>query len=290
MEQLRGQTVFITGGAQGIGLGMACAFAREGMKVAIADIDRNALQSAHAQVSALTSTDAVGVFELDVRDRAAFEHVADEAERRLGPVSVLCNNAGIRLPDTLPRLGYQLWDLVLGVNLGGVVNGVQTFLTRMIERGKAGHIVTTSSAAGLATHPNSSQAGSSGITYRTSKSAVIALSEALHFDLRAAGHPIGVTILCPGLVSTKISTNSTSRGDASPQERQRAEHGDAALARLGLSPDFVGLMTVEAIRANRLYAHTDRTMINAITARTAELLDVMPPRDTSTELGAGSRL
>jgi NAD(P)-dependent dehydrogenase (short-subunit alcohol dehydrogenase family) len=275
VEHLSGQTVFITGGAQGIGLGMAGAFAREGAKVAIADIDRDALDEARTHVSALTSADAVDVFELDVRDRAAFENAADEAERRLGPVSVLCNNAGVRLPDTLPQMSYHLWDLVVGINLGGVYNGVQTFLPRMLDRSEAGHIVNTSSAAGLAIHPNSSQAGSSGITYRASKSAVIALSEALHFDLRAAGHPIGVTVLCPGLVSTKISTNSAARGDLPQHDRQRAELGDAMLAQLGLHPDAVGAMVIDAIQANRLYAHTDRTMIDAITTRTAEMLDAM---------------
>ncbi|MDP4510124.1 SDR family NAD(P)-dependent oxidoreductase [Nonomuraea turcica] len=276
MDSLSGQTVFITGGAQGIGLGMARAFAREGANVAIADVDRDALDQAGAQLSALSSADAIGVFELDVCDRTGFESTAEEVERRLGPVSVVCNNAGIRLPDSLPKLGYRLWDLVLGVNLGGVVNGVQTFLPRMIERGAAGHIVNVSSAAGLATHPNSTQAGSSGITYRTSKSAVIALSEALHFDLRAAGHPIGVTVLCPDLVSTKISTNSAVRGNLPPEERQLAGQGDATLARHGLHADTVGTIVIAAIQANQLYAHTDRTMIDAVTARNADILDAMP--------------
>src|SRR5690625_3919066 len=190
---------FITGGAQGIGLAIAHSFVRAGARVAIADADQEALDAARAALEGWSAMGQVAFFQLDVRDRGAFENVAEQAEARLGDVSVLCNNAGVRLPDSLPQLNYGLWDTVLGINLGGVYNGIQTFLPRMLRRGTGGHIVNTASAAGLATHPHSRLVGSSGLTYRASKSAVIALSEALQFDLRAAGHPIGVTVLCPGL-------------------------------------------------------------------------------------------
>jgi NAD(P)-dependent dehydrogenase (short-subunit alcohol dehydrogenase family) len=273
VDDVAGRTVFITGGARGIGLGIARAFAREGASLALADVDGEALAAAREQVSGAAG---VELFELDVRDRAAFERVADEAEQHLGPVSVLCNNAGIRVRDPLPELSYELWDLVMGVNLEGVYNGVQTFLPRMLERGTTGHIVNTSSAAGLAIHPNSRQAGSSGITYRSAKSAVIGLSEALRFDLEAGGHSIGVSVLCPGLVSTNISSNSAAIAHLPAEQQRLAERGDAVLAQLGQDPDVVGTMVLDAVRADRLYVHTDRSMIDAVTERAARLLDAMP--------------
>lgn len=281
MNTLDGQTAFITGGAQGIGLAMAHSLAREGVRVAVADIDPDALEAARASLTRHAQPADVVCLELDVRDRDAFADVADRVESRLGPVTVLCNNAGIRLPDLLPDLSYGLWDTVVGINLGGVYNGIQTFLPRMLKRGTSGHIVNTASAAGLAIHPNSHLVGAAGLTYRAAKGAVVALSEALHFDLKAAGHPIGVTAFCPGLVGTNISSNSALRGGASPTQHEQARRGDTMLHEIGITPDLVGPMVVGAIRLDQLYLHTDRDMAAAITDRTQELLDAMPAPQTS---------
>ncbi len=144
MERVEGMTAFITGGARGIGLGIGRAFARAGMRLAIVDIDPDALMMAKSELARLT---AVETFNLDVRDREAYARVAVEAEARLGPVSILCNNAGVAAAT---RLTYEFWDWMLGINLNGVINGIQTFLPRMIERGAVGHIVNTASGAGLA--------------------------------------------------------------------------------------------------------------------------------------------
>lgn len=271
------QVVFITGGAQGIGLAIARSFVRAGARIAIADADQDALEAARVSLKDWAARGQVAIFELDVRNRDAFETVAEQAEAYLGNVSVLCNNAGVRLPDSLTQLNYELWDAVIGINLEGVYNGIQTFLHRMLDRGTVGHIVNTASAAGLANHPNSHLVGSSGLTYRTSKSAVIALSEALRFDLEAAGHPIGVSVLCPGLVSTNISSNSVLRIGASPEQHQRAQRGDTVLHQEGIDARAVGEMVIEAIRWNQLYIHTDDVMILAIRNRTHELLAAMPP-------------
>lgn len=143
MERVEGMTAFISGGARGIGLGIARAFARAGVKLAIADLDPDSLEAANSELARLT---AVETFNLDVRDREAYARVADEVEARLGPVSILCNNAGVAGPT---RPSYEFWDWMLGINLNGVINGIQTFLPRMIERGAVGHIVNTASAAGL---------------------------------------------------------------------------------------------------------------------------------------------
>ena len=126
MEDVKGRTAFITGGARGIGLGIAGALARAGIKLAIADIDPDSLAAAKSELAKLT---AVETFKLDVRDREAYARVADEAEARLGAVSILCNNAGVAAAT---RFTYEFWDWMLGINLNGVINGIQTFVPRML--------------------------------------------------------------------------------------------------------------------------------------------------------------
>jgi len=202
MESLAGRTAFITGGAQGIGLGIARELARNGVSLALADVNRTALDAA---VTELSSTTDVLAVELDVRDRDRYAQVADEVEARLGDVSLLFNNAGVAGGVPIAELGYDDWDWMLGINLHGVVNGIQTFLPRMIERGGDAHIVNTASGAGLV------EAGA-GVLYTTSKFAVVGMSESLRSELADRG--IGVSVLCPGPVATDIVSNSVSLGPA----------------------------------------------------------------------------
>jgi NAD(P)-dependent dehydrogenase (short-subunit alcohol dehydrogenase family) len=274
MMELAGRTAFITGAAQGIGLGIARAFAKEGARLALVDIDEAALDAARIELSA---TAEVATAVLDVRDRSRYAQVADELEERLGPVSVLCNNAGVGGSTPVAEMSYPLWDLILGVNLGGAVNGIQTFLPRMIARGELGHIVNTASAAGLAP-----MGGVTGYVYDTSKVGVIGLSEALGKQLAHEGHPIGVTALCPGPVAT--NTAATARAAISaldipddPAEEERREEQARYMRWLGIPPDEVGPMVVEGIRANRLYVITDRTMAGALALRAKALYQALPP-------------
>lgn len=279
MFELAGRTAFITGGAQGIGLGIARSFAREGMRLALADIDAAALAAARTELSEVTN---VEVFPLDVRDRAAYARVADEAEERLGAVSVLCNNAGVGGSTKVAEMSYELWDLVLGTNLGGVVNGVQTFLPRMMARGEPGHIVNTASAAGLAP-----MGGATGYLYDASKAAVIALSEGLGKQLAYEGHRIGVTVLCPGPVaSNMVATIRTAyaaltvQAVRTPEQRAEEERRWVEQAHylryLGISPDEVGPMVVDGIKANRMYVITDRTMAGPLAVRAKALYQALP--------------
>jgi NAD(P)-dependent dehydrogenase (short-subunit alcohol dehydrogenase family) len=267
MEDLKGRTAFITGGARGIGLGIGRAFARAGVKLAIADIEPDSLAAAKSELVNLT---AVETFKLDVRDREAYASVADETEARLGPVSILCNNAGV---GAATRLTYEFWDWMLGINLNGVINGIQTFLPRMLERGGGGHIVNTASGAGLV-------AGGSGVMYDTSKFAVVGLSEALRLELEP--RRIGVSVLCPGPVRTNIVGNSRITQPAARNAEESktweaiTEQVTAQLAR-GVTPDKVGEMVLTAVKENRLYIHTDRVMEKYIKARTKALLDALPP-------------
>jgi NAD(P)-dependent dehydrogenase (short-subunit alcohol dehydrogenase family) len=270
MDRVDGKIAFITGGARGIGLGIARAFARNGVKLALADIDQGALATAKSELSNLT---AVETFMLDVRDRSAYARVADETESRLGPVSILCNNAGVAGGQDVTRLTYEYWDWVLGINLNGVINGIQSFLPRMLERSAGGHIVNTASGAGLA-------AGPGNMLYTTSKFAVVGLSESLRLALEPFG--IGVSVLCPGPVNTKILSNSRDTQPHSPTAGESAI-SETVLAQVnaflaaGADPNQVGEMVLAAVTANRLYIHTDRIMVEAIESRTKALLDAMPP-------------
>lgn len=193
MKTFAGKVAFVTGGASGIGLGMAQAFAEAGMKLVIADIRQEQLALARAGLESVGAS--VLTLQLDVTDRQAYARAADTVESTFGPVDVLCNNAGIGLLGPCQSASYDDWDWVLGVNLGGVINGVQTFLPRMLARGAGGHIVATASLAGLV-------AGAGASIYTTSKMAVVGLMECLRGEV--AEHGIGVSVLCPHLVRTDI--------------------------------------------------------------------------------------
>ena len=274
MTDVAGRTAFITGGANGIGLGIARAFAGAGAKLALVDLDNEALDRAKAELSARTPTE---VFQLDVRDRDAYARVADAAEAALGPVSLLVNNAGVAGGAAAVKMTYDLWDWGIGVNLQGVINGVQTFLPRMAERGGGGQIVNTASGAGLV-------AAGSGVLYHTAKFAVVGMTEALRPELAALG--IGCTVLCPGPVATDIIARThrlqPRRGEPAASASEH-EGGDERIRRMtewlarGVPPDDVGRMVLEAVRENRLYIHTDRAVYALIEARTKALLDAMPP-------------
>ncbi|WP_405163153.1 SDR family NAD(P)-dependent oxidoreductase [Nocardia sp. NBC_01499] len=269
MQSYDGRTAFITGGANGIGLSIARAFARAGAKIAIADIDAAALERAKAELAELTEVES---YVLDVRDRESYAEVADAAERDLGPVSLLFNNAGVASAMSVTELNYQLWDLAMGINLNGVYNGIATFLPRMLARGGVGHIVNTASGAGLAPV-------GAGFLYNAGKYAVVGLSEALHQELADKG--IGVSVLCPGPVATDIITSSQRLAlhhgaTVTPEIAAALDQADAALKRHGIPVDTVGEMVIDAVTNNRLYIHTDDTAAEPIRTRTAALLAAMP--------------
>jgi NAD(P)-dependent dehydrogenase (short-subunit alcohol dehydrogenase family) len=195
MKQVEGKVAFITGGAGGIGFGMAQAFLRSGMKVIMADVLQERIDEA-AHILAQSTNRDYHFIKVDVTDRAAMAAAADEAERVFRKVHVLCNNAGVYGNLPIETASYEDWDWVLGVNLGGVVNGLVSFLPRMIAHGEGGHIVNTSSMAGIIPLP------SAGGLYATSKFAVRGLTDSLRLALGV--HNIGVSVLCPGMTRTRI--------------------------------------------------------------------------------------
>lgn len=246
MKDVSGKTAFITGGASGIGLGMAQAFAAAGMNIIIADIEETMLAQA---VNDLTSDGAkVSSVVLDVTDRSGFARAADQAEASFGHIHVICNNAGVACRTPLDRASYDDWDWVMGVNLGGVINGIKTFVPRIMSHGEGGHVVNTSSIAGFIAGPGN------GI-YTTSKFAVVGLSETLRIEL--ARYNIGVTVLCPGAVKTRITSSERNRPDKlSDSGTIMTEKQKELLAHSfdhGTEPYKLGDMVLDAIRQDLPY-------------------------------------
>jgi len=244
MKDFAGRTAFITGGANGIGLGLARALLAQGCKVAIADIREDSITAA---LKTLDNQHVMGV-PLDVASREAFALAADQVEEALGPVSLVFNNAGVNLFQTIDDSSYDDWDWLMGVNLHGVINGVMTFVPRMKARGLGGHVVNTASMASFLVGPQP------GI-YNTTKFAVRGMSESLRYSL--APHGIGVSVLCPGLVKSHIYASDEIRPDelkagARPVNTEmvgRLEH----VHQFGMEPDVIAARVIEAIGANRFY-------------------------------------
>ncbi|MEY4720589.1 MAG: hypothetical protein RIQ46_314 [Pseudomonadota bacterium] len=232
MQLQAGQHAFITGGASGLGLGIADALAARGLKITIADIQADLID----EVLASRGDGWRGVL-LDVRDREGWAAARAAAEAAFGPVDVLVNNAGIA-PNGKPfaEMPPESFDQILAINLGGVFNGVHTFALAMREQGR-GHIVNTSSMAGLS--PSIVGIGA----YATAKFGVTALTESLRKEL--AEHGVGVTLLCPGFVLTGLGSNTARLGGLT-----RGAPAGAALPPSGVSSEDVGAMVVEAIEGD----------------------------------------
>jgi NAD(P)-dependent dehydrogenase (short-subunit alcohol dehydrogenase family) len=266
MQDIEGKVAFITGGASGVGFGMAKAFHSAGMKVVIADIRQDHLDQAMAHFP-----HDVHPIRLDVTDREAMARSADETERVFGKVHVVCNNAGVNLFAPMDECTYDDWDWVLGVNLGGVVNGIQAFLPRIKKHGEAGHIVNTASMASFISGPGAG-------VYTASKFAVRGLSEALRWSL--APHRIGVSVLCPGLVKTAIYESdktrparlSTKKGPVNQEFMARL----ATVHQVGMEPEEVGERALAGIRRNDLYIFTHPEFKEELRAIFDEALAALP--------------
>lgn len=246
MKNVEGKTAFITGGASGAGFGMARVFLKNGMKVVIADIRKDSLERAMAHFGNNPDVHAV---ELDVADREAFARAAGEAERKFGNVHLVCNNAGINLFVPIEECTYNDWDWVMGVNFGGVVNGIQTFIPHMLKHGEGGHIVNTASMAAFLPAPTA------GI-YSAAKFAVRGLSEALRLSLYK--HGIGVSVFCPGLIDSTIYESEKIRPAdlSSPGNAAKSQQTMDRLPEIhkfGMDPLEVGEKVLAGIKANKMY-------------------------------------
>jgi NAD(P)-dependent dehydrogenase (short-subunit alcohol dehydrogenase family) len=260
MQSLESRVAFITGGASGIGLGMARAFAHAGLDLMLADLDPEALEGAVVDLEG-SGARVRGVV-CDVADRDSLLAAANEARREFGKIHVLCNNAGIGATGTLEELSSEEWHRITAVNLMGVVLGIQVFLPRIRSHGEGGHVVNTSSVAGLLPSPPGWAA------YSATKSAVVALTEVLRQELEGSG--IGVSLLCPGAVRTRFAESVRGRADgseAAPPDADLEAKLDA-----GLDPLVVGELVLAAIRDGEFFIFTDPELRPRLERRHARLL------------------
>ena len=241
MKNLSGRTAFITGGASGIGLGIARAFLGAGIRVVIADVSREHLDDAAKQLA--TEPGEYLLLPLDVTDRAAFARAADQAEERFGRIHLLCNNAGIGSGPLMLTATYEDWDRMIGINLMGVVNGIVTFLPRILAHGEGGYIVNTSSMAGILPMPEP------GGIYTTTKFAVRGMTESLRLALAPKG--VGAAVLCPGLTKTRILDRAREAKRQGKAATLSAGFVDAQLN--AMDPLLVGQAVLQGIERNDAY-------------------------------------
>lgn len=292
MKDFAGRTAFVTGGANGVGIGIVRNLLNEGCKVAIADIRQDAIDRA---LATLDNREVMGV-QLDVASREGFKDAADRVEAEFGPVSLLFNNAGINLFQTIEDSSYDDWDWVLGVDFNGVVNGVMTFAPRMKERAlsgevKGGHIVNTASMAGLLAPPNM------GI-YNVSKHAVVALSETLYQDLALVTDQVGASVLCPYFVPTGISRSERNRpqalADEPPTKSQLIGQAmiDKAVTGGKVTAAEVAQKVFDAVAAGQFYIYSHPHALGAVQTRLEDVVQARNPTDPfadKPELGAQLR-
>jgi len=273
VHEVEGRTAFVTGGASGIGLGMATAFAGAGMNVVIADLRPDHIETALDTLAG----NPIHAIELDVTDRDAFTRAADEAESVFGHVHVLCNNAGMGILGPVTDARYDDWDWGLGVLVGGVVNGIQTVLPRMRAHGEGGHVVNTSSMTGVLPIPGAA-------IYITAKAAVIGLSEALRSEL--AGEGIGVSAFCPGPVQTNIREGGRIRPERyadsgyTDLERDLEERPNSPL---WMDPIECGERVLAGIRNDDLYIFTHREFREGAEERFQSMLASFPDEPRNEE-------
>lgn len=263
MEDFRDKVAVVTGAASGIGFGLARRFASEGMKVVMADVEEPALKSAADQLES-EGAEVLAVV-TDVSDHDAVQALAAATFDRFGTAHIVCNNAGIGTGGMTWEVSEAQWRWIVGVNLMGVVHGIQAFVPRFVEQGE-GHVVNTASAAGLLTGPGMSP-------YFATKHAVVALSESLAADLAMAGSSVGVSVLCPGFVRTRIHESDRNRPDYVPAPAETdADTGGrremmSSLIAGGMDPADVADHVLSAIREKRMHIFTHPEMVDAIRQR-----------------------
>ena len=257
---VKGKVAVITGGASGIGRGIARTFAAQGMKLVLADIEQGPLDEAVAEFTKV-GTDAIGV-RTDVSKLDQIEALAAKTLDRFGAAHVLCNNAGIGMSNPVGATSMADWKWTLDVDLWGPINGVHVFLPIMERQGE-GHINATASMAGL-------YAGASLGAYNVAKHGVVALMASLERDLRLAGSPLHASVLCPGPINTSIVESSRNRPPDSAADYVETDAGRKfwdILSRTladGMNPDDVGPIVLDAVVNDRFWVLTHPEMAQVV--------------------------
>ncbi len=258
MKNVSGKTAVITGGASGIGFGMAQVFAEAGMNLVLLDVEASALDGAAEKLRA-TGT-KVETIVADVTDRDGMANAAQKATQAFGAVHLLCNNAGVNAMGPFEELSYQDWDWVMGVNVNGVVNGVVSFLPELKKHGTDAHIVNTASVGGLLGMPNLT-------IYNASKFAVVGFSEALRADLKESG--VGVSVLCPGVVKSNLATSARNRPSGLKNNADDPVVPDAAAAgiEMGTDPIDLGRHVLQSVQDGEFFICTHPEFQGALKIR-----------------------
>ena len=252
LRELKDKVAFITGGSSGVGLGIARACYEEGMKVVISYLTEAHAQEAKEEYFA-DAGERFLMFKLDVTDRQRMVEVADEIEAAFGHIHLLVNNAGVANLSQVGEASYNDWDFILGVNLGGVINGVHTFVPRMRAHGEPAQVVATSSIAG---HMAGGYPNRGGGVYTTSKFAVVGLMESLRQELHETN--IGVSVFCPGPVQSRIRRSDRNRPEhlrdrpaveLTEEERSRQKEMESQ----GMDPLESGRLVLRGVKRNDLY-------------------------------------
>jgi len=272
MREFSGKTAFVTGGASGIGLAMAKAFAENGMNVMLADVEQSALDSALKDLNQYGNH--VRGVACDVADPDSVERAAQATFSAFGKVHILCNNAGVAGGGGIDTISVESWKWVVDVNLMGVVYGVRSFLPQMRAHGEGGHVVNTASMAGMVS-------GMGFNPYTATKFAVVAMSEGLVPQLQPFG--IGVSVLCPHFVRTRIGESGRNRQERYGQAQPLDPNGPAAafvaeIARqieAGRDPAEVAARVLNAIRNGELYIFTHPNMRELVDSRFAAIQAAM---------------
>jgi len=275
VKNFQGRVAVVTGAASGIGLALAERFAAEGMKVVMADIEAGALATASEALRRQGA--AVLATRVDVSRPEDVERLADETYKAFGAAHVVCNNAGVAVIGAVHEHTLADWQWVINVNLWGVIHGVRAFLPRMLAGGDEGHFVNTASMAGLTTAQFMS-------VYDVTKHGVVALSESMYKELTVTGAPIGVSVVCPGLIDTNIMRSSRNRPENLAEEGKAGPmaqaFGQALSDRLagGYPPSEVAEQVVAGIREGRFYIVPAQPEVKGnIAIRAQDLLELRNP-------------
>jgi len=255
MENFAGKVAFVTGGASGIGLGMARNFLAEGMKVVIADYNQEHLDQAR---EVLKGNNATHLIKVDVSDREGVRAAAQETLDVFGKIHLLCNNAGVGGGGLADDPDFEDWDRAISINLGGVINGVKIIAPIIKAQGEGGHIVNTSSMAGMVPLPNMA-------AYSCAKFAVRGYTESLRMEL--APHGIGVSCLFPGAVQTALVVVPEDDSEAPAGEAGEFLKALWAAMRVGMDPMDMGAHVVRAIKENRFHILTHGEFLDEVKAR-----------------------
>ncbi|MGU3498677.1 SDR family NAD(P)-dependent oxidoreductase [Mycobacterium sp. C31M] len=261
-----GESAFVTGAASGIGLGVARALLAAGANVAVADIDGARVDDVVQQLAAADGAGTVTGVVLDVSDPKQWQAAADQAESAIGPVSILCNNAGVTAGSRIADTSWELWRWVQSVNIDSQFLGVSTFLPRIESRGGRGHILNTASMAGLV--PIVTQGA-----YAASKFASVGLSIVLRDELQGTG--IGVSVLCPGSVATRLGRTAAEgaakiTGETVSEDVMQLHE---SLLAGGADPDEVGKQVVEAMQDGQFLIITHKEWTPLVERVQGEILD-----------------